>query len=122
MHSHGSQSRIGKSLLALSQRCSPATEFSRLAWGEQVVSFIMLNSDDLFICLLSFRSWDPACLVNCFIPKTRHSAWHIQAYCDAISLSLYLPLATHPPIYLSIIYPCRATYVELSVPFVCFNE
>lgn len=49
----------------------------QLPGATRVVSFITLNSDDLFICLLSFRGWDCVCLVNCFIPSTRHSAWHV---------------------------------------------
>lgn len=43
--------------------------------GAQGCGFITPNGDDLFICLPCFRNW--ACLVNCFIPRVWHSAWHI---------------------------------------------
>lgn len=91
MHSHGSQSRIGKSLLALSQRCSPATEFSRLAWGEQVVSFIMLNSDDLFIvfCPLGAGTLPASLTASSPRPGTAPGTYR-RTVMQSLSLSIYL--------------------------------
>lgn len=50
----------------------------QLPGATRVVGFILLHSGHLFICLLSFRTWDCACPVNCFIPRAQHSAWYIK--------------------------------------------